>query len=78
MLDFKVFENQKPNKDLTNILKDFKYHDERLSEKNKELNPLEWTKLMNTYKITAEEFVFIIKFKSSIALSIFIIPFPIG
>ncbi len=57
MLNFKVIENQKTNKDLTNILKDFKYHDERLSEKNKELNPLEWTKLMNTYKNTAEEIV---------------------
>ena len=57
MLDFKVIEIQKPNKDLTNILKDFKYHDERLSEKNKELNPLEWTKLINTYKNTTEEIV---------------------
>ena len=26
-------------------------------EKNKELNPLEWTKLMNNYKNTAEEIV---------------------
>ena len=57
MLEFKVIENLKPNKDLTNILKDFKYHDERLSEKNKELNPLEWTKLINTYKNTTEEIV---------------------
>ena len=32
-------------------------NDERLSEKNKELNPLEWTKLMNNYKNTAEEIV---------------------
>ena len=26
MLEFKVIENLKPNKDLTNILKDFKYN----------------------------------------------------
>ena len=32
-------------------------NDERLSEKNKELNPLEWTKLMNNYKNMAEEIV---------------------
>ena len=30
---------------------------ERLSEKNKELNPSEWTKLMNNYKNTAKEIV---------------------
>ena len=30
---------------------------ERLFEKNKELNPLEWTRLMNNYKNTAEETV---------------------
>ena len=32
-------------------------NDERLSEKSKELNPLEWTKLMNNYKNTAEEII---------------------
>lgn len=29
----------------------------RLSEKSKELNPIEWTKLMNNYKSMAEEIV---------------------
>ena len=38
---------------IENYIKD----DEKLSEKNKELNPLEWTKLMNNYKKTAEEIV---------------------
>ena len=59
MLEFRVIANLKANKDLTDILKEFKYKvkDERLSEKNKELNPLEWTKLMNNYKNTAEEIV---------------------
>lgn len=32
-------------------------NNERLSEKNKELNPLEWTKLMDNYKNTAVEIV---------------------
>ena len=59
MLEFRVIANLKANKDLTDILKEFKYKvkDERLSEKNKELNPLEWTRLMNNYKNTAEEIV---------------------
>ena len=41
-----------------NVLMDnYIKNDERLSEKNKELNPLEWTRLMNNYKNTAEEIV---------------------
>ena len=32
-------------------------YDKRLSEKSKELNPIEWTKLMNNYKNMAEEIV---------------------
>lgn len=39
------------------VLDDYIKNDERLSEKNKELNPLEWTKLMNNYKNMAEEIV---------------------
>ena len=37
------------------LMENYIKNDERLSEKNKELNPLEWTKLMNNYKNTAEE-----------------------
>ena len=37
------------------LMKDYIKNDERLYEKSKELNPLEWTKLMNNYKNTAEE-----------------------
>lgn len=36
---------------------DYIKNDEKLSEKSKELNPLEWTKLMNNYKNMAEEIV---------------------
>ena len=39
------------------LMKDYIKNDERLSEKSKELNPLEWTKLMNNYKNMAEEIV---------------------
>ena len=39
------------------LMDDYIKNDERLSEKNKELNPLEWAKLMNNYKNTAEEIV---------------------
>ena len=37
------------------LMKNYIKNDERLPEKSKELNPLEWTKLMNNYKNTAEE-----------------------
>ena len=39
------------------LMENYIKNDERLSEKSKELNPLEWTKLMNNYKNTAEEVV---------------------
>ena len=39
------------------LIENYIKNDEKLSEKNKELNPLEWTKLMNNYKNTAEEIV---------------------
>ena len=39
------------------LMDDYIKNDERLSEKSKELNPLEWTKLMNNYKNKAEEIV---------------------
>ncbi len=39
------------------LMENYIKNDERPSEKSKELNPLEWTKLMNNYKNTAEEIV---------------------
>ena len=39
------------------LMEDYIKNDERLSEKSKETNPLEWTKLMNNYKNMAEEIV---------------------
>ena len=39
------------------LMNDYIKNDERLSEKSKELYPIEWTKLMNNYKNMAEEIV---------------------
>ena len=39
------------------LLENYIKNDEGLSEKNKELNSLEWTKLMSNYKNTAEKIV---------------------
>lgn len=39
------------------LIKNHIKNDGRLSEKSKELNSLEWTKLMNNYKNIAEEIV---------------------
>ena len=42
---------------LNNLMKSYKNSEERLSEKNKEINQLEWVKLMNNYKNIAEEII---------------------
>ena len=42
---------------LNNLMKSYKKRDERLSEKNKEINHIEWSKLMNNYKNIAEEII---------------------
>ena len=42
---------------LNNLMESYKNSEERLSEKNKEINQLEWVKLMNNYKKIAEEII---------------------
>ena len=42
---------------LQTLMKNYKNSDERLSEKNKEINHIEWSKLMNNYKNIAEEII---------------------
>lgn len=42
---------------LNTLMKSYKNSDKKLSEKNKETNQLEWVKLMNNYKNTAEEII---------------------
>ena len=39
------------------LMKNFKNNDKRLSEKYKESNQLEWVKLMNNYKNEADEII---------------------
>ena len=39
------------------LMKNYKNSDKKLSEKNKEINHIEWSKLMNNYKNTAEEII---------------------
>ena len=38
-------------------MESYKKSDEKLSEKNKNDNPFEWTKLMNNYQDCAEEII---------------------
>jgi len=42
---------------LNTLMESYKKSDERLSEKNKKNNHIEWAKLMNSYKNTAEEII---------------------
>ena len=42
---------------LKKLMKSYKKRDEKLSERNKEINQLKWAKIMNNYKITAEEII---------------------
>lgn len=42
---------------LQTLMESYKNSDEKLSEKSKELNQLEWIKLMNNYKNSAEEII---------------------
>ena len=42
---------------LTTLMESYKKSDEILSEKNKKVNHIEWAKLMNSYKNTAEEII---------------------
>lgn len=39
------------------LMENYKNSDERLSEKNKEINRIDWSKLMNNYKNMAEEII---------------------
>lgn len=42
---------------LNNLMKSYKKSNEKLSEKSKEINQLEWVKLMNNYKSMAEKVI---------------------
>ena len=42
---------------LNNLMESYKNSDKKLSEKSKEINQLEWVKLINNYKNMAEEVI---------------------
>lgn len=42
---------------LNTLMENYIKSNEKLTEKSKEINPIEWTKLMNNYKNMAEEIV---------------------
>ena len=42
---------------LNNLIESYKKSDEKLSEKSKETNQLEWVKLINNYKNATEEII---------------------
>lgn len=42
---------------LKTLMDNYTKNDDKLSEKNKEINQLEWVKLMNNYKDCAEEII---------------------
>ena len=42
---------------LNNLMESYKKSDEKLSEKSKETNQIEWVNLMNNYKNKAEEII---------------------
>ena len=45
------------SKDADNLMENYKKSDEKLSEKSKKTDQIEWVKLMNNYKNTAEEII---------------------
>ena len=44
-------------KRLKKLMDNYRENDEKLSERNKEINQFEWVKLMNNYKDCAEEII---------------------
>lgn len=57
LTDYLVSVSNKCENRLNNLMEQFKKSDKLLSEKSKEINQLEWVKLMNNYKIIAEEII---------------------
>lgn len=57
LTDYLVSVSNECENRLNNLMEQFKKSDKLLSEKSKEINQLEWVKLMNNYKIIAEEII---------------------
>ena len=57
LTDYLISVDKECNDKFNLLMKQYKETDIRLSEKNKETNQMEWTKIMNNYKNTAEEII---------------------
>lgn len=55
LTDHLIWVDKECNDRFNLLMKQYKEKDIRLSEKNKETNQMEWIKLMNNYKNSAEE-----------------------
>lgn len=57
LTDYLISVDKECNDKFNLLMKQYKETDIRLSEKNKEINQMEWIKLMNNYKNSAEEII---------------------
>lgn len=57
LTDHLILVDKECNDKFNLLMKQYKETDIRLSEKNKEINQMEWIKLMNNYKNSAEEII---------------------
>lgn len=57
LTDYLISVNIETENRLNILMENYKKIDEKLSEKNKELNQIEWIKLINNYKNIAEEII---------------------
>ena len=57
LTDYLISVDKECNDRFNLLMKQYKEKDIRLSEKNKEINQMEWIKLMNNYKNSAEEII---------------------
>lgn len=57
LIDYLISVDKECNDKFNLLINQYKETDIRLSEKNKEINQMEWIKLMNNYKNSAEEII---------------------
>lgn len=57
LTDYLISVDKECNDKFNLLMNQYKETDIRLSEKNKEINQMEWIKLMNNYKNSAEEII---------------------
>ena len=57
LTDYLISIDENCNKKLNTLMEQYKNNDERLFEKNKQVNQIEWVKLMNNYNNSADEII---------------------